>query len=641
MALDSDMITSETIRRPTMEGHMDIIELVERAQRGDRQCLNRLATLARDRLRVYVYRLTQQEDLTQEIVQESLLEMCRVLGKLKSTDRFWSWLYGIATNKLHRHYRTERTQRNAVAAEERRRGPMNERQAGLENLVSHELKQIISKAMQKLRTRHKAVLVMRCYDGMSYAEIADSMGCSEFSTRMLFVRAKKSLQKELSRNGFSKGSLLAALVIFGKMTAPSEAAAAQLTIPVAATKVGVLAGVAGWATTKTAVVSLTAAAAVTVGTVTTTSTLLSNNAGNRAAEPTRGARVVSPLGALSAQQKHWYYFPEGSQGPVMVRMDRGGTGSSPFVLQNGVANYSQRDGVVTINNHHLWQPDLSVTRLPTDSRTLSSFLSRVEGKTSDMQTVSLTRTSRRDLLVVLDRTNEADVGDSRPIVVPHDNVLEEGYFQDDWSAGIEKVDRRDAMHLRGWTYFRVRGSLGGKTVTGTGRIPFLYATSARYGAWLSLKVGDVLTMTDGDAGAIQLDAEGIPVARFPQGSLFQGLARPWMGLHTLDVVRRDAAERRAWFETRDLRNGRDVEVKIALDGLDLVYTIDMETDVVSTIEFTKAGASVGRLEFEYLQDIDSVQHEFIAPAGDRSGVTLQRSTGIAWLGRLASAALEN
>ena len=82
--------------------------------------------------------------------------------------------------------------------------------------------------MQKLRTRHKAVLVMRCYDGMSYGDIAESMGCNEFSIRMLFVRAKRALQKELLRNGFGRGSLLAALIVFGKMTAPSKAAAAQL-----------------------------------------------------------------------------------------------------------------------------------------------------------------------------------------------------------------------------------------------------------------------------------------------------------------------------------------------------------------------------------------------------------------------------
>ena len=248
-----------------MDGQVDYIPLVELARRGDKPSLDRLAGIAGERLRVYVYRLTQDNDLTQEIVQESLLEMCKVLGKLQRADRFWSWLYGIATNKLHRHYRTEKALQHAAASEERRRGSMKERQGGFENLVSQELRQIVSTAMQKLRTRHKAVLIMRCYDGMSYSEIAESMGCSEFSTRMLFMRAKQSLHKELSRNGFGRGSLLAALVVFGKMTAPSKAAAAQLTVSAAAMKVGLLAGVAGVATTKVALLSITAASAVDGG----------------------------------------------------------------------------------------------------------------------------------------------------------------------------------------------------------------------------------------------------------------------------------------------------------------------------------------------------------------------------------------
>ncbi len=624
-----------------MDGHMDYIELVERAQRGDRQCLNRLAAIAKDRLRVYVYRLTLQEDLTQEIVQESLLEMCRVLGKLKSSDRFWSWLYGIATNKLHRHHRTERALRNAVTAEERRRGPMRERQGGLENLVSQELKQIVSKAMQRLRTRHKAVLVMRCYDGMSYAEIADSMGCSEFSTRMLFVRAKKSLQKELSRNGFSKGSLLAALVVFGKMTAPSEAAAAQLTIPVAATKVGLLAGLAGWATTKTAVVSLTVAGALTVGTVTTTTQFIAKDSNDRAADPTRGARVISPLGTSgTAHEKFWYYFPQGSQGPVMLRADLGDptSGAGVQILQNDEANYVHRDDSVYINNHRAWLDDLSVMRLPTDSRVLTSFLSRVEGKAGDMQPIS---SRRRDLLVVLERNEDEELDSSQPVVVPHDNVLEEDYFRSDWSAGVRTVDNRDAMHLRGWTYFRVRGTIGDKNVTGAGRVPFVYATSGRYAPWLRLQVGDALTVVDGGAGAIQLGADGTPTARYPRGSFFKGMTRPWMGLHTVDTVRRDAAEQKASFETRRMENGRDVEVTVVCDEVELVYTIDLETDIVKAIQLLRAGAPVGHLEFEYLQDLGAASDEFTAPSGERDWTTLQGSPGMLWLVRLANAALDD
>jgi len=180
------------------------IDLIAKAQLGDKEAFNALTEATRDRLRLYVYRLTLDEELAQEIVQETLIEMFKILGKLKETDKFWPWLYGIATNKLHRHYRTERKHRNLAAAQALRSERASDRAEGFENLVAGELRQIITGAMDRLKTRHKAVLVMRCYDEMSYADIAQAMNSTEFGVRMLFVRAKKSLQRELLRNGFGR-----------------------------------------------------------------------------------------------------------------------------------------------------------------------------------------------------------------------------------------------------------------------------------------------------------------------------------------------------------------------------------------------------------------------------------------------------
>ena len=82
----------------------DQVELIEKARQGDRQSLERLAEEARVRLRGYVLRLTMDDDLAGDIVQESILEMFKIFGKLKRTESFWPWLYGIAFNKVRSHY---------------------------------------------------------------------------------------------------------------------------------------------------------------------------------------------------------------------------------------------------------------------------------------------------------------------------------------------------------------------------------------------------------------------------------------------------------------------------------------------------------------------------------------------------------
>ena len=586
------------------------IELIRRAQNGDRQCLEQLARQARERLRTYVYRMTQRDDLAQEIVQETLLEMCKVLGKLKKTDRFWPWLYGIAVNKLRRHYRTEQTQKKLALSSAKRKGGFKDRQDGLENLVSEELKQIVSGAMKKLRTRHKAVLIMRCYDGMTHSEIAESLGCSEFSTRMLFLRAKKSLQRELSRNGFGKGTLLAALVLFGKITAPSKAAAAQISISASTVKVGLLTGVVGLATTKTAIVTFTAASALTAGTIVTTSVPWKDAEAPRLSPA--NTQVISQFDQNSkAAEEHWYYFPQGASQFMMLRATSGVVGEKSYklVLQNQNANYSFGDNSVHINNYRTWASDFSVLKFPTDGPKLVDFICQVEGSPNTMKHLPA---KGKGLLVISARNKD----NSEPWAIRHSNVLEEGYFQSDWPTTAKVIDNRDVMHKRGWTYFRVTGQINRENVSGMGRIPFVYATSAQYSPWLKLRVGS-MAIVDSKNEAYVRSSPSQNVTKYQSGSFFKGLAKPWLGLHTIDTIRRDAAEKQIPFETKLRAGARKAQVILTKESDNIIYTIDMEKDVVEQIIFT--GDRQGCLKFSYLQNIENIGSRFTQPRTSRKG----------------------
>ena len=75
-------------------------ELVRKAQRGDKDSLNRLAEVTRVHLYEYAFRLTFEEDLAQDIVQECILEMFESFKKLKNAEKFWAWLEGIAFYKI-------------------------------------------------------------------------------------------------------------------------------------------------------------------------------------------------------------------------------------------------------------------------------------------------------------------------------------------------------------------------------------------------------------------------------------------------------------------------------------------------------------------------------------------------------------
>jgi len=575
------------------------IQLVKQAQSGDEESMNRLAEVVREPLCIYVHRLTLDDALTQDILQETLLEMFKFLDKLEKANRFWPWLLRIATNNVNDHYKREGRRRTASMSKMPQTGP-KEKQEGLENLIGQELKQVVSAAMSALKPQYRAVLTLRCYEELAYSEISEVLGCSTFGARMLFVRAKKSLVKQLSRRGFGKGSLLLALALFGKMTATSEAAAAGVSVTAATTKAGLAAGLLGAVSGKALVVSLTTVSVLAVGIMVATS-----GPEKTAAVPGQSKAIELPVvsQAESMDQEsgeYWYFFPEGAGGAVMMQQI---TQTGRQWLQDEYANYYHYKDTISIRNSRCRRSDLSVWRLPTDGPQLTDFLSRVEGRSVEMEYVA---DKSRGLLVI---ASSKEAGERNFWMTRHYNVMDEDYFQSDWPKDTPTIDNRDAMHRRGWTYFKITGRINGKEVRGKGRIPFVYAASRRHWPWVVLTAGENIVSQ----------------------ACFAGLSRPWMGLHTIDTVRRDAAEKRIWFETRYNKSTGKAQVILKPEDVQIVYTIDMEKDVIESITFS--GDTGGQLQFDYLQEIDNIGSEFAEPTSKAS--MRVSSEGMLWLLELA------
>lgn len=614
-----------------MINYLEHGELVRKAQLGDKTSMNRLAEAAKVHLREYVLRLTLREDVTQDIVQESILEMFKVFKKLKSTEKFWSWLDGIAFNKIRKHYGRQWRHKSISLSDIDRQLAIGNSQSALAEMVNQELKQIVLISMRELSPRHRAVLTMRCYKDMPYSEIARIMGCTEFGAQALFYRAKKALAKKLSHHGLGKGYLMAALVLFGKLTASSEAAAANVSVSTATLKVGLVASLAGIMTSKTAVVSVATIAVIAGG-----SALVTHGTDKLDFGPKRiNAQTALNLPALDAangMEQCWYFFPEGPSGSVMMRMLKTDTSGGKLYccnLQNQHANYYYDKDTVHINNFRTYNPDLSVARLPTDGEDLNRFISRIEGRQANTERVS---GAKKGLLVISKRNDEG--GNKIWKTDRHFNVLDEEYFQFDWPQNARVVDNRDEMHKRGWTYFRIIGRINGIEVSGTGRVPFVYAASGQFAPWLNLQLANGTKIIDNRAIACVIDTSGKTVAAYKSGSFFKGLGRPWMGLHTIDTVRRDAAEQQVWFETRQLSGGRKTEVILTLGHSRLLYCIDMKTDFIEKIVFSADNGNRGELKFSYLQNIDNPGSEFIQPKLESYRKPRQNPPGMLWLMKL-------
>jgi RNA polymerase sigma factor (sigma-70 family) len=596
-----------------MDVDKDYIVLVRQARLGNRESLETLSKLVRGRLYAYVYRIVLREHLAQDIVQESMLEMFKVLGELQRADRFWPWLRGIAFNKIRRHYMEEKRRREVPASKlQKPRHRSTEAHAGFAKLVSEELKQIVISTMGELKPQYRKVLIMRCYEEMEYSEIAELMGCSELSSRVLFCRAKRSLQKHLSNKGFRKGFLVTALVLFGKMTSPSEAAAAGVSITTAATKVGVAAGVAAAVSSKTAVVSLATAGVLAVGTMVTTSAF-DGTKNLPESKPVKSLQIMGQVDtAQGGVEERWYYYPRSVDGPVVLRLvnwDSQRKKTYGRWWQDDRANYCfvKNSNTIYINNFRMFNSRLDVQTLPTDGPGFIDFVSTVEGQNHEMKYVS---GKGEGLLVITRRGGEENGNQFR--IAQHNNVLDEEYFRYKWPPEAVEVDNRDMMHKRGWTYFKITGRIDDKEVRGRGRIPFVNAASDNHWPWIVLKVGEDII----------------------NEACFAGLSRPWMGMHTIDTVRRDAVRKWVWFETRYTPDEVKVEVLVTYRQVKLLYTINMEKDVIEKITFLVGDDRRGELSFVYLQEIDNIGGEFAEPGRQSDRGPQQEGPGMLWLVRL-------
>jgi len=634
------------------------IKLVSQARRGQENAMSVLAQKAEGPVRAYVYRVTLDADLTEDLSQEVLLQMVKSLDDLHRAEHFWPWLYRVAQSKIQQHYKAK--QRRLSMADTafyrsfvEHRGRVHEND-GLHDLIQSELSMKVMLAMKRLKQQYRAVLSLRCYEQLSYADIAVAMDCSEVGARVLFFRAKQALRKQLGHQGLEKGVLLTCLGLFGRLTASAEAASSTVTVTAATAEVGLTATILGTAGSRWGLTVITALAVGLAGIGGLS--LLPGPPSPSTPTPFQRADVNSfhftiqlhspdpnaPITSLNSKgaYEHWFYLPDGVDGPMFMRMLRWDPQQEVKLcswLQDGEANYYYDSGnnLIHINNRRVCWSNLRVRRLPTDSREFIDFLMFVEGEPRGFSEYA--RDPNTGLL--------ASLVDYRFVNAPEFettylyNTIGEEQFQYDWATDIPVVDERDPMHERGWTYFRINGKVNDQVVSGRGCIPFFYNAAKEHPAWMILNIGKDLQITDTRWGACSRRADGTTLATYPPGAFLKGLARPWMGLHAADVVRRDAAEKQIWFESEKTRNENDLLVTLFHEeqnsNTNLVYTIDMDVDIIKKIDFELQDEYKGSLTFTYLQDIDNIGSEFTEPAIPTDPKIPSRcASGVLWLVRL-------
>lgn len=175
-------------------GEAELKDIVEGAMAGRHDAFHVLYEHLVDRLYGYAHLRSASHAEALDIVQDTFVDLWSALGRFtyRSSGHFYSFVFTILKRRLYRHYRTHvRTESidDLAPGEHPRSEAVIDDPDGMRELVG------------QLSEKYRDVVTLRYWSGLSFAEIADTLGQSETNVKVRHHRALKQLRELMQRNG--------------------------------------------------------------------------------------------------------------------------------------------------------------------------------------------------------------------------------------------------------------------------------------------------------------------------------------------------------------------------------------------------------------------------------------------------------
>jgi RNA polymerase sigma-70 factor (ECF subfamily) len=197
-------VNKEGPRASTGRDPIDDLELVDAARRGDRDAFRTLFDRYHRRAYALALGVVRHPDDALDVVQDAFIKAHRHLDKFEGASSFYTWLYRIVMNLAIDHLRKHRRVRPVELDEQHLEDgddPLLPKILGANPgraLLDKEIRARIDRALGELSDNHRAVLIMRELEGMSYEEMAQTMGCSKGTIMSRLFHARKNMQRQLA-----------------------------------------------------------------------------------------------------------------------------------------------------------------------------------------------------------------------------------------------------------------------------------------------------------------------------------------------------------------------------------------------------------------------------------------------------------
>jgi RNA polymerase sigma-70 factor (ECF subfamily) len=175
-------------------------ELIERAVRGDQKAFSHLVNRYLPLVYNYLYRMTQNHEVSEEMAQEAFVKACQNLNNFDQARSFKPWILRIASNAAISQIRKQSRLVSLNALEEEGVWGEAEHQSVDDPVTQLERKlssEAVLKAMGNLDDKYRQALLLRYQQELSYEEIAEALSIPLNTVRTWIKRGMDKLRNEV------------------------------------------------------------------------------------------------------------------------------------------------------------------------------------------------------------------------------------------------------------------------------------------------------------------------------------------------------------------------------------------------------------------------------------------------------------
>lgn len=178
----------------------ELTELVNRCRDQDPDAFDELMKLFQNWIYSVNRQIVRDPDDAGDLTQETFLRAWKAFPKFDGKNGVASWLRRIAVNASIDFTRRKRAAPldeetiEALSHTASQQDIRNSREGPEHELERSELRKALSQAMDKISPEHRAVIVLKDIEGISYREIASTLGCSIGTVMSRLFYARKNLQ---------------------------------------------------------------------------------------------------------------------------------------------------------------------------------------------------------------------------------------------------------------------------------------------------------------------------------------------------------------------------------------------------------------------------------------------------------------